>query len=299
MPLLTFDQIASLAVLRQFYHLAWHMFSVNIALVAPDRHRSLYIGAPETWLPFCLKLTRQMGGEVYCQECDQRHLAMVKAQPRVLRYECWAGLREFIVPIVLEGEIQAFIQCGQVLDAAPGADEWARTRQALEARGIPAAPLEELYFAARVIPDQTQQDLMALLELFSNYIAYAQHQILLAEASQQSRVVERALSFIRQRSDEPLSLDEVARAACTSKRNLTRVFQARTGMTVLQSIQEMRIERACRLLQAGEMTCAQVAFECGFGSVQQFNRVFRQLRGCAPQAWQRRAFTSSGRPERP
>jgi transcriptional regulator GlxA family with amidase domain len=129
---------------------------------------------------------------------------------------------------------------------------------------------------------------MALLELFGNYIAYAQYQILLSEASHQSRVEERALSFIRNHFSESISLDDVAEAAFTSKRNLSRVFQEKTGMTVLGAIQEMRIDEACRLLQPGDKTCAKVAFDCGFGSVQQFNRVFQKLKGCTPQTWRRR-----------
>jgi len=95
------------------------------------------------------------------------------------------------------------------------------------------------------------------------------------------------LSFIRNHFTDPISLDDVAMAACTSKRNLTRIFQAKTGLTVLGSIQEMRIARACRQLQTGQMTCVQIAFDCGFGSVQQFNRVFLKLRHCTPLAWQR------------
>jgi AraC-like DNA-binding protein len=181
----------------------------------------------------------------------------------------------------------AFIQCGQVLDAAPEEKDWDESSQAILARGLTNLPPRELFFAQRVIPAQNQEDLLTLLELFGNYIAYAQYQILLAEATQQSRTEERALSFIRNHFTDPLSLADVAKAACTSKRNLTRIFQAKTGLTVLGSIQEMRIARACQQLQAGKMTCVQIAFDCGFGSVQQFNRVFLKLRHCPPQTWQR------------
>ena len=59
-------------------------------------------------------------------------------------------------------------------------------------------------------------------------------------------------------------------------------------MTVLDSIHQMRIDKACAQLQAGDMTCMQVAFECGFGSVQQFNRVFHKLKQCTPLTWQKR-----------
>jgi AraC-like DNA-binding protein len=287
MPVLTYDQISTLPILRQFYFLVWRLFGVNIAILSPDGELSQDLGATESWSPFCLAL-RQMYTPRFCIECDQKYLSTAAAQRHSLRYHCWAGLREFMVPIILDGEILAFIQCGQVMDAPPSQDDWKITSQLLQELGFEKIPPEELFFSLRVIHPQTQKDLMTLLELFGNYIAYAQYQIQLSEATQQSRALERALSFIRNHFTEPISLDDIARVACTSKRNLTRLFQAKTGMTVLDSIQQMRIDKACGQLQAGDMTCMQVAFECGFGSVQQFNRVFHKLKQCTPLTWQKR-----------
>jgi hypothetical protein len=36
MSLLTFDTIANLTTVQQFYYLAWRLFGVNIALISPD-----------------------------------------------------------------------------------------------------------------------------------------------------------------------------------------------------------------------------------------------------------------------
>jgi AraC-like DNA-binding protein len=287
MPVLSYDQISALPILRQFYFLVWRLFGVNIAILSPDGKQSQDLGATESWSPFCLTL-RQMYSARFCRDCDRKFLSIAAAQRHSLRYHCWAGLREFMVPIILDGEILAFIQCGQVMDASVSAEDWLATSQLLKGSGFDKLPPEELFLSLRVIHPQTQKDLMTLLELFGNYIAYAQYQIKLSEATQQSRALERALSFIRNHFTEPISLDDIARVACTSKRNLSRLFQAKTGMTVLDSIQQMRIDRACSQLQAGDMTCMQVAFECGFGSVQQFNRVFHKLRQCTPLTWQKR-----------
>jgi AraC-like DNA-binding protein len=294
MPVLSYDQISALPILRQFYFLVWRLFGVNIAILSPDGKQSQDLGATESWSPFCLTL-RQMYSARYCVECDQKYLSTAAAQRHSLRYHCWAGLREFMVPIILDGEILAFIQCGQVMDALPNQDDWETTRQKLKGLGFENLPPEELFLSLRVIHPQTQKDLMTLLELFGNYIAYAQYQIQLSEDTQQSRALERALSFIRKHFTEPISLDDIARVACTSKRNLTRLFQAKTGVTVLDSIQQMRIDKACGQLQAGDMTCMQVAFECGFGSVQQFNRVFHKLKQCTPLTWQKRFHEASNK----
>jgi AraC-like DNA-binding protein len=296
MPVLTYGQISALPILRQFYFMVWRLFGVNIAILSPDGKESQDLGATESWSPFCLNL-RQMFTPRFCQECDRKYLSIAAAQRHSLRYRCWAGLREFMVPIILDGEILAFIQCGQVLDAPPDEEGWVHTSQLLHESGFDAFPPKGLFYSLRPIPPQTQKDLMALLELFGNYIAYAQYQIQLSEVTQQSRVLERALSFIRNHFTEPISLDDIARVTCTSKRNLTRLYQAKTGSTVLDSIQQLRIDKACSQLKAGDMTCMQVAFECGFGSVQQFNRVFQKLKQSTPLAWQKRFNESNHKSE--
>jgi AraC-like DNA-binding protein len=66
---------------------------------------------------------------------------------------------------------------------------------------------------------------------------------------------------------------------------LTRIFQANTGSTVLEAIQDLRIEKACLLLRDGDESCTHIANECGFGSIQQFNRVFKKIKNCTPQTW--------------
>jgi AraC-like DNA-binding protein/ligand-binding sensor protein len=286
MSLLTFDTIANLTTVQQFYYLAWRLFGVNIALISPDLKQVRAMGST-SWSTFCVTL-RQMGFEKNCMECDSKHAAIVGELKHPLRYRCWAGLREFIVPIMLNKEVLAYIQCGQVLDEPPSEENWAATCNTLMAGGVHTTPSKDLFFAMRSVSPQTQEDLMALLELFGNYIAYAQHQILLAEARQKSTAEELALAFILDHYTETISLDEIAKAACTSKRSLTRNFHQQTGKTILQSIQDMRITEACTLLRAGEMKCAEVAYEVGFGSVQQFNRVFHKLHQCTPHEWVRR-----------
>jgi AraC-like DNA-binding protein len=284
MAIFSYDQIINLPIVRQFYYLAWRLFGVNIAIISPDRKQSLAINGKEGWSPFCIKL-RQMGGEKNCVACDRRHAELVGEQRKPLRYNCWAGLREVIVPIILDNEILAFIQCGQVLDRTPTEEDWNNSYQILTGLGFECDGLKPLFMSQRIVSTRTQEDLVTLLELFGNYIADSQHRILLADASQQSRAEERAFSYIRNHFDEAISLDDVAKAACTSKRNLTRIFQASTGITVLDAIQDLRIEKACLLLRDGDESCTHIANECGFGSIQQFNRVFKKLKNCTPQIW--------------
>jgi len=287
MAILTFDQIGNLSVFHEFYQLVWRLFGVNIALVSPDGQRTVVIGSPETITRFCTAVQQEPACRARCIGCDQSHISIVQKQRRALGYRCWAGLRDFLIPIALDGETLAYLQCGQVMDAPPTAEDWTQTSQALRAMGVDKAALLAHFNAVRVIPPQTQKDLIALLELFGNYIAYAQHQLLLAEAPRRSQIAERALSYIRNHMAEPIALDDVAVAACTSKRNLTRVFEEELGLTVVQFIHETRIGQACSQLRSTDKPCTEIAFECGFGSVQQFNRIFLRAKKCTPQQWRK------------
>jgi len=286
MALITFQELARLTVFRKFYSLAREIFGVSIALMDPEgRGRGALLGPRTTLNPFCRALQRRSDA---CFECDYRYLQEVRRLRKPLRYSCWAGLSDFIIPIFVEGKIIAYLQCGQILSRRPLEKDWKRTRKLLAGKGVDPAGLKALYFKTLVRGVREQHGLISLLELFANYITDTSNRLLLLEKSRTSRIVAQAENFIKDRYREPLSLGSVARAACASKRTLTRVFHEETGLTVLQYIQKTRVERACEAMLKGPVKVIHAAMDSGFNTIQQFNRVFRQQKGCAPRAWRRR-----------
>lgn len=289
MALVTFDQFASLPVARQFYWLLWRLLHIHTEFVSPHGQRIQALAKSKRACAFCRLLQEQPGGLDSCLACDHHHREKAREQGKPLRYRCHVGLREFIIPISLHGEWIAFLQCGQMLDAPPRRVDWRRTRGRLAACGLSPRPLEDAYFRIPVLAPAAQKDLMTLLEVLANHIAHAQWQKTLLEMRRFSRITERAQTHIRTHLSIRLPLDELASVASTSKRNLTRVFRAETGKSVVEFIHEQRLNNACDLLSNSGRSCAQIAFECGFGSVQQFNRVFRRAKACTPTAWRKDA----------
>ncbi len=282
-----FTYLEKLPQLRRFYQLVWRLFGVSIGLTDANSEREFYIGSKESQTPFCRKL-QALGGGDHCRQCDRRYLGIAARERRPIRYQCYLGMTEFIIPILLDGEVIAFLQSGQVLDAPPTPKSWRGVQRTLRSLSLDDSALRPLYFSrSRVMPVEEQENFIALLELFSNYIAHAQNQILIAEQPWNSQVVTRARAHIRDHLDSPLTLDGIARAAFTSKRNLTRVFRKETGSTVIQYIHETRIVRACREIAAGRKSITQIALDGGFGSVQQFNRVFLKVRSTTPLVWKK------------
>lgn len=282
-----FDQFAAMPGLRSLLDIAWRIFGVNPALVAPDGQRIVLFEAESRSQPFCAALERDPAGRALCAMCDQNRFLEARRSTLALRYRCHAGLREFIVPVIRNGEMVALLQCGQVHDRRPTAAEWRAARQELVKAGIRSGPLRALFRRNRVLPPERQGDLLNLLELIASRLAHADEQRLPSEPGRTRMQLGRAVTFVEVHLGERLSLPMVAQAAGVSARSLVRLFRQELGCSVVGFILRRRVARACDLLHQTDRTCAEIAFETGFGSVQHFNRIFRRHQEVSPGQWRR------------
>jgi AraC-like DNA-binding protein len=284
-----FDQLATMPGLRGLLEIAWRIFGVNPALVSADGRRVVIFEEESRSQPFCAALQRDPAGRTLCAMCDQGRFLESRRSALALRYRCHAGLSEFIVPVIRDGEIIALLQCGQVHDRRPTVAEWRTARQDLVNAGVNSAPLRPLFQQNRVLPQDRQEDLLNLLELIASRLAHADEHHLLAEPGRTKMQLGRAITFIEVHLGERLTLAVIARAANLSTRSLVRLFRKEVGTSVVEFILRRRVSRACDLLRRTDHTCAEIAFEVGFGSVQHFNRIFRRLRRMSPGEWRQRA----------
>jgi len=67
-----------------------------------------------------------------------------------------------------------------------------------------------------------------------------------------------------------------------STAHLSRVFHESTGLTVTEYLSRFRVEHARNRLQRQEKSITEIAFDCGFQSISQFNRTFKKVTGFAP-----------------
>ena len=85
----------------------------------------------------------------------------------------------------------------------------------------------------------------------------------------------------------PLALADLAREAGLSPYHFLRTFQRVTGVTPHQYVLRMRLRQAALRLAGGEARILDVAFDCGFGDLSNFNRAFRREFGVRPGAYRR------------
>ena len=76
-------------------------------------------------------------------------------------------------------------------------------------------------------------------------------------------------------------------AAAVPERSLKRRFKAATGTTLIARVQNLRIEEAKRLLEAGDRPADDIAAEVGYDNAAFFRRLFKRTTGLTPGAYRR------------
>ncbi|HTR03933.1 MAG TPA: AraC family transcriptional regulator [Thermoanaerobaculia bacterium] len=99
----------------------------------------------------------------------------------------------------------------------------------------------------------------------------------------------RARRALTEIPEETPSVAEVAREARISLFHFIRQFDAVFGSTPHQLRIEARLDRAKRLLAAGELSVTDVCMEVGFSSLGSFSELFTRRIGQSPSAFRRKA----------
>ncbi len=97
--------------------------------------------------------------------------------------------------------------------------------------------------------------------------------------------VTRVLRSIERHSDMNLSLGALAREAGLSRYHFLRTFERLTGLTPHQYLLRWRLREAATRLAAAPAKILEIALDCGFGDVSNFNRAFRAEFGVSPRAY--------------
>jgi AraC-like DNA-binding protein len=113
--------------------------------------------------------------------------------------------------------------------------------------------------------------------------------------SYNSRRVEKAMEYMNQNFDKAIALGEVARLANMTETAFSRFFKARTGTNFIDSLNDIRLGHASRMLIETTESISEVAYHCGFNNMANFNRIFKKKKGCTPKEFRDSYSKSAGR----
>jgi AraC-like DNA-binding protein/ligand-binding sensor protein len=243
--------------------------------------------------PFCRLMS---GSNKSCAACLRLNREVEESSTREARtLVCDAGLSESAVPIRVGENVVGFLQTGQVFLRPPTAASLRKTLRRLEGTGLNASrpELEKAYFAARVLTKANYGWTLRLLEIFAEHLSTLTNQLMVKQAAAELPAVAKARVFIAEHQTEEISLGVVAHAVNMSAFYFCKTFRKVTGVTFVDYLARLRVESVKKLLLDPHKRISEAAFEAGFQSLSQFNRVFRRVAGEAPTVYREKLHGSS------
>jgi AraC-like DNA-binding protein len=107
-----------------------------------------------------------------------------------------------------------------------------------------------------------------------------------------SRRIEKVFEHMNNNYYKQVSLAEVSRIANMPEASFSRFIKKRTGKTFIDSLNEIRLGHASRMLIDTNNTVAEIAYKCGFNNISNFNRIFKRKKFCIPKEF-RETYTGN------
>lgn len=235
--------------------------------------------------PFCALMAGTNQTCAACLQLQQKVEEQAQLEPKTLK--CFAGMCDAAVPVRVGENLVAFLQTGQVFVSRPNSKEFNRLAKELLNWGVQSdlKKMEEAYFQTRVLDKKQFEAVLRLLTIFAQHLASLSNQLMVSAQQSESPMVTRAKQFIAEHQDEELSLRQVAGAVNTSAFYFCKMFKQATGLTFTDYLARVRIEKVKNLLINPHKRISEAAYEAGFQSLSQFNRVFRKIVGESPTTW--------------
>ena len=124
---------------------------------------------------------------------------------------------------------------------------------------------------------------LCLHHLLASFTHLNQYRLIKAHAEKD--VISQSINFMLENLNRKLRLEELASQVMLSTSHYSRLFLDRTGHSPIDYFIQLKIQRACRLLDNTDWSIAEVAREMGFEDQFYFSRQFRKVMDMSPREY--------------
>lgn len=118
--------------------------------------------------------------------------------------------------------------------------------------------------------------------LFMEFLSFNK---IIASKNEHNDFVRKSLAYIEEHYHEEIGLQDVSRAIGCHYVHLSRSFSQNTGFSFSTYLNRYRIARSLYLLRNTKDTVTEIAYKCGFGSLRNYNRVFKSYMNQSPKVY--------------
>ena len=104
-----------------------------------------------------------------------------------------------------------------------------------------------------------------------------------AEVPVTSRRIKKLKDYIDAHFNEEIRIEVLADMVGMTPNALSRFFKQRTNRSISNYINEVRLGHATNMLADSTMSIAEISYRCGFNTISNFNRIFKNVKEITPK----------------
>ncbi|MBR2466907.1 MAG: helix-turn-helix domain-containing protein [Clostridia bacterium] len=194
---------------------------------------------------------------------------------------CYAGVREYVYPIIKKGDVCGFISVSAY--KTENADSY--IKKTSERFGIPKGELSLAYASLNEkMPPKEEIDALVLPLSDMLELAYIKSE---GDADASDELVGRVERYVKKNHTRNITLDDVCLEFSCSRSSISHLFKKRTGKSFREYLTDIRIEDAKTLLSYSGLSVTEIALSVGFSDSNYFSGVFKSSTGVTPMAYRR------------
>ncbi|MCA0397946.1 MAG: AraC family transcriptional regulator [Bacteroidetes bacterium] len=129
--------------------------------------------------------------------------------------------------------------------------------------------------------------ILELLTITKEYILLASRGYVNTYQAKDNDRIDKVFKYVFSNFTREIQLDEVADLINMNKQAFCRYFKSRTQKTFVEFVNDIRISHACKLMHDGGHSIGSIAYDCGFNSLSNFNRFFKEVKRITPREYKK------------
>lgn len=266
-------------LLNSFYNILGipiELYDQNIHLVAKCSN------SPQD--SFCSVIHQNQAATNACFQSDIRAFRIAKETKEIYSYTCPFGFFSIIIPILNDNTVIGYLFSGGAIKKAPNATALP-CEKAASFFSDPTI-LQKLQSILKGTPSLTPEQSFSYTNIMVVLAAHIGANNLLPISEETIGTATK--NYIKNNLHTKITLGEISLKLHCSKVTLTENFRKEFGVTIVQYINEKRMEAARIMLQNSDASITTIAEECGFSGMEYFSIFFKKKYGMSPSAWRKK-----------
>jgi len=95
--------------------------------------------------------------------------------------------------------------------------------------------------------------------------------------------------YVNENYKKDIVLIEIAAIANMTPTSFCRMFRLKTKKSFVEYLNEIRVSKACKFLLETDLSMSEIAYECGYKTASNFNKLFKKFMGMTPSEFKKSA----------